>query len=159
MKPINVTQRFDAPASAVWSLISDIENPPQRIDGIRKIEMLTNGPVGRGTRFRETRVMFGREHSEEMTITEWSPPRSYVLECDSCGCHYRSQMSIRPDGNGSILEMTFEARGVSFLAKICGTLMGPIMAKQCRKALAKDLGDLKRAAESGNGSAVIAAMS
>jgi len=157
MKPITVTQRFEVPAPQAWSLISDLEGAPQRIEGIKKIEILTNGPAGRGTRFRETRVVFGREHSEEMEITEWSPPRSYVLECDSCGCHYRSTMSVRPDGNGSVVEMNFEAQGMSFFAKLFGWLMGPMMAKQCRKAFEKDLGDLKRAAEAGNGSAAAAA--
>ena len=157
MKPIAVSQRFNAPASQVWSLISDFENAPQRIEGIKKIEMLTNGPVGRGTRFRETRVMFGKEHSEEMTVTEWSPPRSYVLECESCGCHYRSQVSVRPEGgNASTVEMTFEAKGISFLAKVFGGLMGPMMAKQCRKAFEKDLDDLKRAAEAGSGGSAVA---
>lgn len=157
MKPITITQRFEVPASTVWSLMSDMENAPQRIEGIKKLEILTARPVGRGTRFRETRVVFGKEHSEEMEITEWSPPRSYTVECESCGCHYRSTISIRPDGNGSIAEMVFEAKGVSFLAKFFGAIMGGMMAKQCRKAFEKDFADLKRAAESGDGSSAAAA--
>ncbi len=156
MKPITVTQRFETPASQTWAIITDLANAPQRIEGITKLEILTPGSVGRGTRFRETRIMFGKEHSEEMEITEWSPPRSYVVECESCGCRYRSTISVRSDGNGSVVEMTFEAKGISFLAKVFGALMGPMMAKQCRKAFAKDFQDLKRAAESGDDSAVAA---
>ena len=65
-------------------------------------------------------------------------------------------MSVRPDGNRSIVEMKFEATPVSILAKVVA-LRAPLMAKQCRKAFEKDLDDLKRAAESGAGGAAVAA--
>jgi hypothetical protein len=149
MTTIATSAHFSAPPERVWSVLSDFEHAAGRIEAIRKIEILTPGPVGKGTRFRETRMMFKKEATEEMEITEWVPPRRYVLECESCGCHYRSAVSCTPEENGTRVEMSMEAKPLSFAAKILGALMGWMMAGACRKAFEKDLSDLKRHVEGG----------
>jgi len=50
-----------APPMRVFAAASDFRNAPQRIHGIKKVEMLSTGPVGVGTRFKETRVLFKKE--------------------------------------------------------------------------------------------------
>lgn len=82
--PIEVSQAVAAPAPVVWSLITDIEHSPEVISGIRSVERLDDGDgFGVGTRWRETRVMFGRSASEEMTITAVDPGWSYTAEAGS----------------------------------------------------------------------------
>jgi hypothetical protein len=65
-------------------VFTDLDGAAERVDGIQKLEKLTDGPVGLGTRFRETRRMFRKEAAEEMEFTAFEPGRSYGVCCDAC---------------------------------------------------------------------------
>lgn len=146
MTMLSVTRHARAPLERVFARASDIENAPEMIPAIRKIEMLTPGPVRVGTRFRETRVVFGREHTETLEVTGFDPPRSYTVGCESCGCRYESRFSFRPKDGGTDVEMTFEATPLTFFAKVMGVLMRP-MTKKMAEHCAKDLDSIVAAAE------------
>ena len=80
MKPLSVVVTIDAPASVVWSVLTDLEGTAALLQGVQGIERLcadTGYQVG--TWWRETRVMFGQEASEEMTVVEVEPERRTVL--------------------------------------------------------------------------------
>jgi carbon monoxide dehydrogenase subunit G len=143
---MTISRRMDAAPEAVFAVMSDLANAAETISGIKKMEMLTDGPVGVGTRFRETRVMMGKEATEEMEVTAFEAGRSYTLECDSCGCHYRTEVRVKPDGTGTLAEMELDTRAVSLLAKLM-TPMEVLMRGTMRKHLEKDLDDVKRVVE------------
>ncbi|MBM4108632.1 MAG: SRPBCC family protein [Phycisphaerae bacterium] len=146
MKQVVAIETMDVPPERAFSVLTDLAHAAGRVKGITKLEVLTPGMVGKGTRFRETRVMFGKEATEEMEITAFDPPRSYTVEAWSHGCHYVSVLAVRPDEAGSVVEMTFSATPLSFMAKVLSPLMG-LMARSCRKMMRQDLADLKAAAE------------
>ena len=108
--------------------------------------MLTDGPVRLGTRFKETRVMFGKEATETMEVVEFKPPHGYALGCQSHGCRYRSDFQFKPNAGGTRVEMTFEATPRTLLARMMGFLTAP-MIKGVAKCMEKDLEDLKASLE------------
>ena len=124
-------------------MASDFENASGRIRGITKVEMLTPGPIGSGTRFREWR---GRQ-VVDMEIVAWSPPRSYSLRGFAAGTEFTSEIRCIPDGAGTRLEMEVRARPLSFAAKLLSPLLA-LMSKLMVKSCAKDLRDIATAAES-----------
>lgn len=63
-----------------------------------KIELLTDLPVGEGTRFKETRIMFKREATEEMEFVEFDAPNVYTLGSYSCGCEFRMDTDLWIEG-------------------------------------------------------------
>jgi len=146
MSQVAVTRHFNAPPDKVWNVLSDLERAAERIEAIKHVEILTDGPVGQGTRFKETRVMFGKEATEEMEITEWNPPTHLAMECETCGMHARSVISCRPDGEGTRVEMSMQTTPLTFVAKLMSPL-GKMMEKSCRKAFEKDLDDVQRIVE------------
>jgi len=148
MATITITRHFAAPREVVFERITDFRRAAESIKGIKRIEMLTDGPTGVGTKFKETRVMFGREASEVMEVTAYDPPNGYELGCVSCGCRYQTEFRLTPQGNGTDVAMVFEATPLTFIAKVMGFLMRP-MLKKCMQAIAKDLDDLKAAVEGG----------
>ena len=93
MGMITVVKIIDAPLDRVFEVFTDLPGTPGRISAITKLEVLTDGPIGVGTRWRETRVMFGREATETMEITAIDPPRSYSAAANSCGCHYETMFA------------------------------------------------------------------
>lgn len=66
---LNCSVRIRGTQQAVFEAISDLEHAAERIGAIKEIEMLTDGPVGKGTRWRETRLMFGKECTESPNST------------------------------------------------------------------------------------------
>jgi hypothetical protein len=147
MAGFTLMKHVEAPPEVVFDCASDLPSLPGKIKGITRIEMLTEGPVGVGTRFRETRILFKREASEEMEVSVFERPRRYVFTCDNHGCHYRTEFRFLPNGTGTNVEFTFAASGKTWITKILGVLMAP-MIKMCAKLSAKDLDDLKKAVES-----------
>lgn len=103
--------------------------------------MLTEGGAGVGTRFSETRVMFGKEATEEMEVKEFDAPNSYSIGCESCGCRYHTEFRFEPKGEGTDVTVTFEATPISWFAKLTSILFRP-MLKMCMKAVVKDLDDI-----------------
>ena len=142
-----VSVDVNAPAEATWAAASDIENAAGRIPAITRLEVLPGPRSGVGMRWRETRVMFGREATETMEIAQWSPPRSYVATACSHGCEYRSTVSVTPTGAGCTLSIRFEGRPLTVVAKVMSVLMAPLAGRAVRNALIQDLQAIKRFTE------------
>ncbi len=90
--------------------------------------------------------MFGREATEEMTVTVFEPPRRYTLSAESHGSRYHTELSFAPTARAPRVAMTFQGTPVSFMARVMSVLLRPMM-KSVAKACAKDLDDIKAAAE------------
>jgi hypothetical protein len=146
MAEINVKKQVEAAPDRVFAVATDLENAASRVKGIEKLEMLTDGPVGVGTKFRETRTMFGREATEDMEITAFDPPRSYEVHAESHGCRYHTVISFTPVGSGTEMAMNFQATPLTMTAKMMAVVFKPMM-NSLLKCLDADLEDLKAAAE------------
>lgn len=141
--------RVNAPQRQVFDALADLDHAPGRIRGIVRVERLTDGPVGKGTRWRETRIMFKKEATEEMEMTAFDPPRGFTVGCESCGCVYSSQFRVRPEGRETVVEMEFTGRGTTALAKVMGAIMAPFMKGMMLKCIKNDLEDIKAYVEGG----------
>ncbi|WP_225755411.1 SRPBCC family protein [Actinotalea sp. Marseille-Q4924] len=150
MDHIEVARHVAAPPERVWALATDLAGAPRVLSGVERVEVLTPGPFGVGTRWRETRTMFGREATEEMAVTAVEPQRSYTVEADGSGAHYVSTFTFAPSaGGGTDVVLTFGARPTTRVARVLSALTGPLAQRSVAKALRGDLEDLARAAEAG----------
>lgn len=134
-----VSRKYAAPVERVFAQLSDIENAAGRVPGILKIEMLTDGPVGVGTRFRETRKMFGKETTETMEFTAFEPNRMYEVGGASCGMDFRTQFHFTPDGGGTRVDVTMQTQAKTLFAKVMGACCGWMMKGTMKKCLQHDL--------------------
>jgi len=133
---------------AIWNVISDIKNSDKNISGIQKIEILkeaTDGIIG--LKWRETRIMFGKEATEDMWITHAESNSYYKTRAESHGAVYLTTMKIEEKENHCTLSMAFESESVSFMAKIMNVVFGGMMKKSTEKALLEDLNDIKNIVE------------
>ncbi|QWC84901.1 SRPBCC family protein [Nocardioidaceae bacterium] len=145
-----VTTDVDAPAERVWEILTDLDGSPARLTAIESVERLDGGgPVQVGTRWKETRRMFGQSATEEMEVVAMDAPRSYTVGAESGGAVYRTVLAVDPLGEErSRLSMSFDAAPTGRVAAVLATVMSPVVSRSMRRALARDLADIKDAAES-----------
>lgn len=148
MTSLEVQKDIRASGTTVWEMITDLAGSPNVISGIETVEMLTEGPLAVGTRWRETRTMFGKTSTEEMEVTEVKVGRSYVVEAEGHGVLYRSMMSISETGETSCrLSMTFSAEPTSTTSRFFAATLGKMFEGGTKKALQQDLEDIATAAQ------------
>lgn len=149
MTELKVSREVGAPPEAVWGVITDVGSFAETISAVEAVERLDDGTgFDVGTRWRETRKMFGRQATEEMEVTNVDAGRSYVTEAESHGAHYRAVTTVEPRGeSGSLVTMTFGATPRSTVAKIADATIGRFFRGATAKALQKDLDDIAAAAQ------------
>lgn len=146
MAKLSLSEHIEAPPEVVFEVASDFHHAAENIDGIKHLEVLSDGPIGEGTRFRETRVMFGKESTEEMEITCFDPPHSYTVEGESCGAHFLFQYRFVGDISGTNVRIQVETRPLTLFAKLMTPLSG-LMIGAMKKCITSDLDDVRKAAE------------
>lgn len=146
MKPVVVETEIAAAPAHVFAVFTDLAHGPERVRAIERLEVLTPGPVGKGTRFKETRKMFGKSATETMEFVEFEPGKHYALAAESCGTRYRTSFAFEPTGTGTRVRMSFEATPLSMAAKMMAPMLG-MMTGTLTKAIQADFDDLKRFCE------------
>jgi carbon monoxide dehydrogenase subunit G len=137
-----------APRKVVWDVATDIANAAQTVKGIEKIEVLERPASGVvGLKWRETRKMFGKEATEVMWITRAQEPAFYETRAESHGAVYTTRIALDEAPGGTRLSMEFGAAPQTLGAKVMGAVFGALMKGNMRKAILKDLEDIKAAAE------------
>lgn len=136
----------------VWEALTDLAGMERVLSGVSKVEIITEGAFGVGTRWRETRRMFGKEATEEMWVTACEPPDRYVVEAESHGTHYVSEWLLRADGpSATTVRMTFTAVPPGGVMGLLARILGGVGARAVSQAVARDLDDIAAAVEGRRG--------
>ena len=146
----SLTQHINAPADKVWAVISDIPGSAATLSGIEAVQMLSDGPYGEGTRWKETRKMMGRSETVEMWVAQADPPRSTTVKALQGGADYTTRFTLADRDGGTDLTLTFgaELANPTRWSKLTMAVFGKLGMNMTRKALAKDLADIAAKAES-----------
>jgi hypothetical protein len=145
---VEVQVTINGSRTAIWAAITDIENAPETISGIEKVEVLekpANGLVG--LKWRETRMLFGKPATADKWITDVAENEFYKTRAESDGFVFLSTMSISEGGGGLTLASAHDSRPQSIGAKIMSVPMGLLFKGVAKKALLQDLNDIKSAVE------------
>lgn len=150
---IRTSVTIDANVGLVFDAFRDLDSIADQVSGIEDIEIL-GGPamLAVGTRWRETRRLFGRTATEEMWVTALTTPESYVVEASSNGTEYctRYRFTALP-GDQTRVDLAFTGIPVTRKARLLAITFA-LFAGAARKALRADMIDLKRTLEPARGS-------
>ncbi len=143
-----MSRRVSAPAPRVWEVMVALDEAPAMITGIGSIDRVSGPEFDVGTRWRETRTVFGKEATEEMEVTSIEPGHSYTVEADGKGARYTSVMAVSPSGDeASEISMSLDAEPTGVGSRILSATIGRLFAGATKKMIAGDLEDIARAAE------------
>lgn len=153
MSTVTVNASIDASVADVWRLLVDL---PARADWLRTadgVEVLTAGPFGPGTAWRETRAKpDGGRLAEEYTVVSADPPHRLVLASPGIGVDYRFTWTLRSVQRRGRTRTTVTVEQEAFptapYGRVLALLFGGLAARTVEGALRADLADLAAAVRS-----------
>ena len=146
MAGVTVSREIRAPIQVVFEVFTDLEHLTEHIEGIIESEVLTEGPVGPGTRWTETRKVMGKPHTEEMAIGEFELNKRYTVTAENCGTAYLSTLTFEEIDAGTRVTFAFVGKPLTFFAKLLSPMFF-LMGGSLQKMMAADLDDLTKVAE------------
>ena len=139
MSRTTVTRTIEAPIESVFNTVAAIEQFSEAIPHIVNVEILSEIQTGVGTRFRETRLMRGKEATTELEVTEYVENERIRLVSDAGGTIWDTVFTVAPQDGQTELTMTMDASAYKLLAK----LMNPFIMGMVKKAVEKDMDAVK----------------
>lgn len=133
MKTITVTKNINSPVEKVFNTVAHIEEFSKTVSNVTKIEFLSEQKTGAGTRFRETRLMKGKEASTELEVTEYIKNEKVRLVAENIGTVWDTTFTVKAEGGGTLLTMAMDAKSNNFFAGIMNTMIRGMIAKEVEK--------------------------
>ena len=110
---------------------------------LQESEPLTDGPPGKGTRYRDVFVDHGQRVELEAEVVRYEPPHVLEVSLRGNGVEATSSQTLEEDGDGTrltaVIETTYTKR---FLRMMAG-----VVTRHAQTRLESDLQTLKRIVE------------
>jgi uncharacterized protein YndB with AHSA1/START domain len=119
----------------VFDYCSDHRHEPEWNPMIRKVEKLTDGPIGVGTRYS---IQFVKAPTMVMECTEYERPAAWSLAGSSTALTARGVNRVAPTGDGAHLVMRMELEPHGALK-----LVGPILRRRMQTMFERDLENIR----------------
>jgi uncharacterized protein YndB with AHSA1/START domain len=148
-RELTVDRVIRAGPDEVWAVLTDLEQAPETLRGVTAVEVLEGDGYGVGTRWRETRRIFGKAETQTMEVTECDPPHRTTVTSRSAGVDYRSVFTLEPVEADTRLTICFGAShpDPNLLQRLTVTLFGHVGAAVTTRLLNQDLADIAARAE------------
>ena len=142
MASFSATEWIAVPPQIIFDFMIEPANSHKVMHNVTNNEWITDDPVGVGSRFRETRMMNGKEATSEIEITTYEPPHRYAATSTMSGITATYHYTLSPEREGTCIDLTAEVSG-SGVKK----LMVPIVVGVMKKQDGDHLQNLKKAVE------------
>lgn len=130
---------INAPLETVFDAIANVSEFKKAAPHIVKVEMLSDIQKGVGTKFRETRLMNGKESSTELEIKEYVENERARFVADQGGTIWDTLFTTEKAEDGVLLNLEMEARPYKFMSK----LVTPMIMGMVGKAIQSDIEAVK----------------
>ena len=136
-----VTRELAASPHEIFRAMTDLDGAGEWMPGFVRIQRLgAPGELGVGSRWRETRRMFGKEATEEFEVTEVSPPERLRLRVDgskgaSGAGEFLFTYTLVPTVLGTLVTLDGEIRGLTGVMGVMGRVFSGIFKRACTRDL------------------------
>lgn len=146
MPNVFVERMVKAPTEKVFEAVADINKFSEIVIDITNVEFLTEKQVGVGARFRETRMMSGKEAATELEVTEYIENERVRMVSDQGGTIWDTVFEVEAHNDGTRLTMNMDARPYKIFSKIINRfIMGMVS-----RAVENDMDSVKQYCEKEN---------
>jgi carbon monoxide dehydrogenase subunit G len=125
---------ISAPAKKVWALIDKLEEWPQWMPSIKKIERVSKGPLTVGSKLSVTAKVSGLMVTLLMTITEFVPERTVVMQGKTLGTNLTRFYNLEPVNGKTKVTIGGDVSGaLAWLARRGGQKVSAEIAQAAKK--------------------------
>lgn len=114
----------------VFAFATNFDNSTKVMPNVVKIEKLTEGPVGVGTQFKETREIRGKEASAVIEIVDFQPNDRYSVKSELEGLETIYHYTFNEQGEETKVHFDCEIKASTFKMKLVKPLFKIIMKKE-----------------------------
>ncbi len=146
---MSIKQEFQGSIKKTWSTLINLDRYPSRVKSYEAIEWLTSEKSGVGAKWKQTRRVYGKSHTQTIEVVEWSEPTSFAMTASEAGAIYLTRYSLGESKDGETTEVSasFEVQPNNLFSKVFVKLMGNKLLGSTRESLKSDLSDLANAEE------------
>jgi carbon monoxide dehydrogenase subunit G len=125
-----------APVEKVWALIDKLEQWPQWMPSIKKIERVSKGPLTEGSQLSVTAKVSGLTVTLLMTITEFVPERNVVMKGKALGTNLKRFYNLEPlDGKTKVTIGGEVSGALAWLARRGGQAVSDEIVQAVKKKI------------------------
>ena len=128
------TIEINAPVEKVWALVDRLEEWPQWMPSIKKIEKVTEGPLAVGSQLSVTAKVSRLTVTLLMTVTEFAPERSAIMRGKALGTNLTRFYFFEPADGKTRVTIGGEVTGLlAWLGKRGGQAVSEEIAQAAKK--------------------------
>jgi len=94
---------IDAPVETVFKETSDFNNSMDIMNNVISIEILTDGPIQKGSKIKEVREIRGRKTESILIFTEYVTNQKFSVKSESNGILIEYHYSFHPKEHGTVV--------------------------------------------------------
>ena len=129
------TMDVPTPPAAVHAYVADFKNLPSWDPTIKRVDQITPGAVGSGTRYVVVLTFLGAESTMDYVIDEYLPPARAVLTGVGSNAVATDTITVEPTPTGS--RLTWEAQiTLGWPARILDPVLKLLFSRDVAKAMA-----------------------
>jgi carbon monoxide dehydrogenase subunit G len=117
------------PPKHVFEFITDSNNAPKIVPSVQSSVKLTEGPPKVGTRYRETRLMGGKEQQAELEVAEYVKPERYAMRNVTDGIETVYRYRLRPERDGTRIDLVCDIKAAG-IKKLMLPLVALILKRE-----------------------------
>jgi uncharacterized protein YndB with AHSA1/START domain len=144
LNDVTVEQVIAAAPERVAAYAMDPSNDGSWIGALTEVNVLTDGPVGRGTRVERVARFLGRRIEYVNEIEEYDPPRRLAMRSVKAPFPMTVTYEFEPVEGGTRMRIATGGDASGFYR-----LAGPLLNRQVERGVASDLKRLKALLERG----------
>ena len=144
MVKVNGSIYIDRPPEVVFDFVADERNEPRYNPRMTAVSLVTEEPIGVGSRFASTLTARGRDIAMTVAFTEFVRPRRLALVSTAGVMETVGALSFAPSGTGTLMTWAWVIK-LNGLAKIAS----PVVAWMGRRQEYATWAGMKRCLEDG----------
>jgi uncharacterized protein YndB with AHSA1/START domain len=139
------TVTIPRPPEEVFPWLLEEDKVPRWTSRLEAYAVVGDGPIGRGTRFRQVLTVKGQKLDVELEVMAYDPPRAAESRFSLQGVDVATVYALTPVGEGTELTQSLDGKATSFKAR----MLLPVVQPHLEGKVATDLERLRELLSSG----------
>ena len=142
MIKVEMNIEVQRPVAEVFGFVTNPANDAKWQEGVIESRLVSEGPMGVGSKIKDARKFLGIKMESELEVTEYAPNQTFSLKVSSGPMQFEIKQSFEAVGGGTRIALVAEGEPAGVFK-----LAGGAFKKQLENQLRADSERLKKALE------------